>query len=213
MDNALPEPTFLSAPKAATLCGVSRNTICCWIRDGKLPSYRTAGGKNLIRPSDLLDFMRDNRMFIPQALEELAKADQQSNEPESENRTTSAEPSILVVDDDPQARILAVKTVQKLELPVLEAETGFEAMHIMTKHPEVALIILDLVMPGQHGTKTLAEIRKKDEKIPVIVVTGYPPDDVNKDFAESSPDLVITKPYTPSHLLEAARAFLSDIGI
>ena len=77
MKRDIPEPVFLSAPKAATLCGVSRNTICCWIRDGKLPSYRTAGGKYLIRPTDLIGFMRDNSMFVPQTLVEIATEDEE----------------------------------------------------------------------------------------------------------------------------------------
>ena len=131
----LPEPVFLSAPKAATLCGVSRNTVCCWIRDGKLPSYRTAGGKNLIRPSDLVAFMRGNSMFVPQSLVEMAESDEQSVGAGEEAKTDGVEPSILVVDDDSGARTLAVKCLEDIGLPVLEAETGYEALHILTPTP------------------------------------------------------------------------------
>ena len=244
--NDIPEPVFLSAPKAATLCGVSRNTICCWIRDQKLQSYRTAGGKYLIRPVELLAFMEQNQMFVPQSLRDLAKQDEEQNRSSAEKaaapaasqgavldsssgntagiprhedifgtseRQTNREPAILIVDDDVNARMLAVRTVERMNVPVLEAEDGFEAMHLLTKHPEIALLILDLVMPGQDGVKTFAEVRKMNAKLPVIIVTGYPPDQSEEVFGELTPDLIISKPYQPQHLLSASSAFLSDIGI
>jgi len=220
MKQEIPEPVFLSAPKAATLCGVSRNTICCWIRDGKLASYRTAGGKYLIRPGDLKSFMEEHRMFVSQALVDIAAKDDLTNqgltaapEKEEDSRNTVKEPAVLIVDDDPNARMLAVRTIQKLNVPVLQAENGFEAMHLLMKHPETALIILDLIMPGQDGVKTFQEIRKMNESIPVIIVTGYPPEHSEEAFGSVLPDLVITKPYQPAHLLSASSAFMQDLGI
>lgn len=212
-ENDLPEPVFLSAPKAATLCGVSRNTVCCWIRDGKLPSYRTAGGKNLIRPMDLVTFMRGNSMFVPQSLAEMAERDEKAVGHGEDEKKTSKEPAILIVDDDSGARSLAVNCLQELKLPILEAETGYEAMHILTQRPEVALVVLDLVMPGQHGSKTFEEIRKLHEGLPVIVVTGYMQQGTESLFGDIAPDLIMTKPYDPEDLIQAAQAFLSDLGL
>lgn len=209
----IPEPTFLSSPKVATICGVTRNTVCCWIREGKLPSYRTAGGKNLIRPTDLVDFMRSNNMFIPDMLTELARADQELASAGSEERTTTSEPAILVVDDDAAARSLAARCMQRLDLPVLEAETGYEALHLLLQRPDVALVILDMVMPGQHGSKTFQEIRKQYPQIPVIVVTGYPVEEMSQHFDELRPELMLSKPFQPAHLIDAAKAFLADVGI
>lgn len=213
LQDSLPEPVFLSAPKAATLCGVSRNTVCCWIRDGKLPSYRTAGGKNLIRPGDLVTFMRNNTMFVPQSLVDMADRDEHAMGKTQTEKAAGAEPAILVVDDDPGARTLAVKCLEDIGLPIFQAETGYEAMHILTQHPEVALVILDLVMPGQHGAKTFEEIRKQNERLPVIVVTGHTPEVREGLFGEMGPDLIITKPYDTDDLVQAAQAFLADLGL
>ena len=218
MKNEIPEPIFLSAPKAATLCGVSRNTICCWIRDGKLPSYRTAGGKYLIRPIDLIGFMRENSMFVSQPLVDLSVEDEKANEASDpavaeQERNTSVEPSILVVDDDADARLLAVRILEPLGAPIIEAEDGYDALHKLTKHPEIGVIILDLVMPGQDGVKTYSEIREKNISVPVIIVTGKSPEEVKGSFGENEPDLIITKPYQPAHLLSVAGAYLSDLGI
>jgi excisionase family DNA binding protein len=212
MPEKIPAPVFLSAPKAATLCGVSRNTVCCWIREGKLPSYRTAGGKNLIRPSDLLMFMRANSMFVPQDLVDLAQSDDQKQQNDDE-KTTNVEPAVLVVDDDKDARAMAVMSLKDLGLPILEASTGYEALHLLVQHPEVALVVLDLVMPGQHGSDTLKDIRKRDDRLPVIVVSGFASDGHEDVFAEIQPDLIITKPYDPKDLKQAAQAYLADLGL
>ena len=212
-ESSLPEPVFLSSPKVATICGVTRNTVCCWIREGKLPSYRTAGGKNLIRPFNLVEFMSQHNMFIPDMLKEMAEGDSDATANEEKERTTSLEPAILVVDDDQHARQLVVRCLSRLGLPILEAETGYEALHLMLQRPEVALVVLDMVMPGQHGSKTFSEIRKADSQIPVIVVTGFPVEDVSEYFTESKPELILSKPFQPMHLLEATKTFLADIGI
>ena len=75
------------------------------------------------------------------------------------------------------------------------------------------MVVLDLVMPGQDGVKTFAEIKKTNKSLPVIVVTGYPPESAQQTFGGLEPDLIITKPYAPDHLQGAAAAYLADLGI
>jgi len=215
MKDKIPEPVFLSAPKAATLCGVSRNTICCWIRDGKLPSYQTAGGKYLIRPVDLITFMQENRMFVPPTLEEIAAKDEQNQsatEASSERRKTDKEPAILVVDDDEDMRQLTSRTLAPLGLPIIEAEDGYHAMHQLTQNPLIALVVLDLIMPGQGGAKTFEDIRDQFPSLPVIICTGQTLEDAESRFSDRKPDLILTKPFQPSHLNSAASTFLADLG-
>lgn len=220
MKEKIPEPVFLSAPKAATLCGVSRNTICCWIRDGRLPSYRTAGGKYLIRPGDLIGFMRENRMYVPPTLEEIAAEDEQRQAGEETSappspgadRETDQEPAILVVDDDSNMRQLTSRTLTPLGLPVIEAEDGYDAMHRLTQNPLIALVVLDLIMPGQGGAKTFEQIRDTFPSLPVIICTGQTLEEAEKMFGDRKPDLILTKPYQPSHLSSAASTFLADLG-
>lgn len=214
MKNKIPEPVFLSAPKAATLCGVSRNTICCWIRDGKLPSYRTAGGKYLIRPGDLIQFMEGNQMFVPPALQEIASEDEenQSAEPAEQTRETAQEPAILIVDDDPVMRDLTQRTLAPLGLPLIQAEDGYDALHRLTKNPLIALVVLDLIMPGQTGEKTFHEIRQKFPSLPVIVCTGQELADAESRFGNDKPDIILTKPFDPGHLKSTAATFLADLG-
>lgn len=217
MDNPLPEPIFISAPKAANLCGVTRNTVCCWIRDNKLPSFRTAGGKYLIRPQDLIGFMEANHMFIHPSLEELAARDQVNQNLASGTNiqpdgNIAQEPAILVVDDDPEMRNLTRRTLEPLGLPILQAEDGYDALHQLVQNPLIALVILDLIMPGQAGEKTFIEIRKAFPVLPVIICTGQDIEEARNRFIEQKPDLIITKPYHPTHLINSAATFVADLG-
>lgn len=210
MNASLDKPAFLSAPNTAMLCGVTRNTVCTWIRQGKLDSYQTVGGKNLIRPDDLICFMESHHMFVPPALREMALADARSQTPGAEPVPDGSEPAVLVVDDLPDARRLAAASLKKLGMPILEAADGYEALHLLMGHPEVALVILDIMMPGQLGSSTLKEIREQNLQMPVIVVTGYAHERASEMLDEVKPDLLLTKPYRPAELLAAAQGLLQD---
>lgn len=213
--NDIPEPVFLSAPKAASLCGVSRNTICCWIRDEKLPSYRTAGGKYLIRPADLMGFMRNNSMFVPPALVEIAAEDEKNvgaPPQEEQHRRTENEPMILVVDDDEAMRRMVTLTLKSLKLPIVEAQNGFEALHLFTVNPTIGLVILDMMMPGQGGADTFKQIRKLSPTVPVVVLTGQSQAYAEEAFAGGPPDMILYKPVQADHLRSVASTYLSDLG-
>ena len=156
-------------------------------------------------------------MFVPPALIEIAKDDEhnQSQQPEpgaAENRETAQEPAILIVDDDQGMRELTKRTLAPLGLPLIQAEDGYEALHQLTKNPLIALVILDLIMPGQTGDKTFEEIRKTFPALPVIVCTGQELDNAKNRFANTKPDLILMKPYDPTHLLNSASTFLADLG-
>lgn len=203
----IPEPVFISSPKAATLCGVSRNTICGWIRNGKLPSYRTPGGKYLLRPDELMEFMASNGMYVPPGLEQLAKA-----EATPKTEVPPNEPAILVVDDEPDMRRMLTATLQSLGLPILQAENGFDALHNLTVHPNIALVIMDMMMPGQGGATTFDIIHKDSPSLPVIVVTGLDPDDAASRFTDAKPDFILSKPFSAGHLREICTTYLNDLG-
>lgn len=81
-------------------------------------------------------------------------------------------PSILVVDDEKSALELFHRILKKKEYTVLTANNGKEALELADKErPD--LVILDLNLPGISGIEVLRRIKKVDENIEVIVITGY----------------------------------------
>jgi len=203
MKEDLPQPRFLSVPEAAKICGVSRNTLYSWVKQGKLSAYKTPGRTNLIRPSDLVKFMHQNGMFVPASLHELARRDEQLNEASSAPiPAVGPDHTVLIVDDDPISRSLAVRALSD-SCSVYQAETGYEALHLLTLHRDIRIVLLDMRMPGQHGSVTLEEMKRIRPDVAVIVVTGFA-DDLTEDvLAKGLVERVVEKPVTMPILQEA----------
>ena len=78
---------------------------------------------------------------------------------------------ILVVDDESRMRKLVKDFLVKRDFDVLEAENGEEAVEIFYQQKEIALIILDVMMPKMDGWQVCREIRR-DSKVPIIMLTA-----------------------------------------
>jgi signal transduction histidine kinase len=80
-------------------------------------------------------------------------------------------PTILVIDDELGPRE-SIRMIFKNKYNVIPVESGEKGIEVVKKI-KVDVIILDLKMGGKSGIETLEEIRKYDEKVPVIILTGY----------------------------------------
>lgn len=203
--NDIPQPTFLSVPDAAKICGVSRNTVYAWVRQGKLGAYQTPGRTNLIRPSDLVKFMHQNGMFVPASLMELARADDKQSRAQPRMPSGAGrDHTVLVADDDPITRSLAVRAIHDT-CQVYQAETGYEALHLLTLHSSIDVILLDLRMPGQHGSETLREILQLRPDVAIVIMTGFT-EDLPRDLdAQVMVTEILEKPFTTEDVLTSIR--------
>src|SRR5208283_481393 len=80
--------------------------------------------------------------------------------------------TILIVDDEPNIRLLYNDEFSKEGYSVIEAENGAVALELLEKQ-NVHLIILDIQMPVMDGLDFLTHLRKSDHKIPVVLCTAY----------------------------------------
>ena len=78
---------------------------------------------------------------------------------------------ILVVDDEARMRKLVKDFLSKSGYEVLEAEDGSQALDIFFEQNDIALIILDVMMPKMDGWQTCREIRQYS-KVPIIMLTA-----------------------------------------
>ncbi|MDY4116419.1 MAG: response regulator, partial [Blautia sp.] len=78
---------------------------------------------------------------------------------------------ILVVDDESRMRKLVKDFLQREGFEVVEAGDGLEAMDRFYEDKNIALIILDVMMPKMDGWQTCREIRK-ESKVPIIMLTA-----------------------------------------
>ena len=82
---------------------------------------------------------------------------------------------ILVVDDESRMRKLVKDFLEREGFEVLEAGDGMEAMEIFYEEKEIALIILDVMMPGMDGFQVLQKIREKSKEIIGQIRQTYDP--------------------------------------
>jgi CheY-like chemotaxis protein len=116
-------------------------------------------------------------------------------------QSTSPAPAVLIVDDEPLIRMAAADTVVDAGVTPFEAADAGEALELIEEHPEIALVVTDVEMPGMDGV-TLARCACSLRPELGIIVTSA--------RGEADPDLprggaFLAKPYAPRQLLALIR--------
>ena len=114
---------------------------------------------------------------------------------------------ILVVDDESRMRKLVRDFLVKQSFDVLEAGDGEEALDIFYGTKDIALIILDVMMPKMDGWAVCREIRK-ESKVPIIMLTARGDERDELLGFELGVDEYISKPFSPKILVARAEAIL-----
>jgi CheY-like chemotaxis protein len=116
---------------------------------------------------------------------------------------------VLIVDDDPSARLLVSTLLSKRGYRVLEAEDGVEALEVMErKAGMIGLLVADLNMPRMDGLELMWEVRDMPAwgHIPVIIVTGEIDEILETQLMEEGADDYIRKPLDPRLFLARVEA-------
>ena len=111
---------------------------------------------------------------------------------------------ILVVDDESRMRKLVRDFLTRQNYEVLEAADGEEALDIFYKEKDIALIILDVMMPDMNGFQVLQEIRKKNN-VPVLMLTAKSDEEDKVSGLRLGADDYLVKPFGTSELLARIR--------
>lgn len=119
---------------------------------------------------------------------------------------------VLVVDDESRMRKLVRDFLVKSNFDVLEAGDGEEALDIFYKEKDIALIILDVMMPKMDGWQVCREIRQYS-KIPVIMLTAKSDERDELLGFELGVDEYISKPFSPKILVARVEAILRRTGV
>ncbi len=114
---------------------------------------------------------------------------------------------ILVVDDESRMRKLVRDFLVKQNFDVLEAGDGEEAVDIFFKEKDIALIILDVMMPKMDGWQVCREIRNYS-KVPIIMLTAKGDERDELQGFDLGVDEYITKPFSPKILVARVEAIL-----
>lgn len=114
---------------------------------------------------------------------------------------------ILVVDDESRMRKLVKDFLSKKGFEVIEAENGELAVDIFFATKDIALILLDVMMPKMDGWEVCREIRKMSQ-VPIIMLTAKSDEKDELLGFELGVDEYITKPFSPKILVARVEAIL-----
>ncbi|MBQ1488590.1 MAG: response regulator transcription factor, partial [Lachnospiraceae bacterium] len=114
---------------------------------------------------------------------------------------------ILVVDDEARMRKLVNDFLTKAGYHVLEAADGEEALQVFYDNKDIALILLDVMMPKMDGWDVCREIRT-DSKVPIVMLTARS-DEMDELLGfKLGVDEYISKPFSPKILVARVEALL-----
>ena len=118
---------------------------------------------------------------------------------------------ILVVDDESRMRKLVRDFLVKQDFEVIEAEDGEDALNKFYAQKDIALIILDVMMPKINGWDVCKEIRETS-KVPIIMLTAKGEESDELQGFNIGADEYISKPFSPKILVARVEAILRRAG-
>jgi PleD family two-component response regulator len=189
-----------SALEIANMCGVVNQTAINWIRNGYLKAFNTPGGQYRVYKDDLVSFIRERGMRMPEALAE------------SEGQEANWK-SIIIIDDDialnNAIQSYLVKNVP--ELMVYQSFDGFDAgAQLVEKKP--GFVLLDLALPGVNGQEICKRIKTDPAfgKPYVLVITALEDANLEEDLLKMGADKFFRKPLVMSEILGSINAAIEN---
>jgi len=112
--------------------------------------------------------------------------------------------SVLVVDDEAEVRTLLRRTLEHAGYHVIVANDGQEALAAFERAAgEFAVVVLDLTMPRLSGPETFRRLRERHATVPVLLTSGYAPEEALREFGPGELAGFLRKPFRPQQLLAA----------
>jgi len=145
-------------------------------------------------------------IFLPRATEAERRVSGDS-EPASRRARQLAKITVLVVDDDPDLRIVAQDGLESLGCDVLVADSGVAALQILASHPPVDLLMVDVRMVGMSGVELLRRARALRPGLKALVMTGGA--DVPELSGSEAATAMLRKPFRADDLAQSIAAVMS----
>jgi two-component system, cell cycle sensor histidine kinase and response regulator CckA len=119
--------------------------------------------------------------------------------------------TILLVDDDDRIREMGSQMIGMGGYQVLIAKNGEEALEIYSRRKdEIAIIILDLIMPGMGGCRCLEELLRADPQVKILISSGYSPHLQSQGQEIVGARGFIHKPYEAKEILKSIRTVIDE---
>jgi CheY-like chemotaxis protein len=117
---------------------------------------------------------------------------------------------VLIVDDDIRNVFALTSVLEQHGLSVLYAENGREGIEVLEQHDDVAVVLMDIMMPEMDGYATTTAIRRMPQfaGLPIIALTAKAMKGDREKAIESGASDYVTKPVDPDHLLSVMHQWM-----
>jgi len=120
-------------------------------------------------------------------------------------------PIVLYAEDDPEHRLMVRVLLKELDVTLIEAVDGQEALQKINDH-QPHLILLDLFMPRLDGYGVMKALKSNPatSRIPIVVLSAWPTGDNQTRAREAGAAEFLAKPYKPHELSQVVNKYLSS---
>ncbi|MFJ7769253.1 HAMP domain-containing protein [Streptomyces sp. NPDC097107] len=148
---------------------------------------------------------------VPAAREQRPAAEQETA-PQSGRGIRFGGQKVLIVDDDIRNVFALTSVLEQHGLSVLYAENGREGIEVLEQHEDVAVVLMDIMMPEMDGYATTTAIRRMPQfaGLPIIALTAKAMKGDREKAIESGASDYVTKPVDPDHLLTVMQQWMRE---
>jgi len=163
--------------------------------------------KGVESPERLLD---ETSLFLHQVVAELPPAKQRMLQRLHSSDEDLMKRAVLLVDDDTRNIFALSSVLERRGMEVLTATTGSEALAVLNAREDVAIVLMDIMMPGMDGYETIQEIRAtpKFRRLPILTLTAKAMKGDREKCLEAGASDYLAKPVNIEQLLSALRMWL-----
>ncbi|MFC8096856.1 HAMP domain-containing protein [Streptomyces sp. NPDC057301] len=146
------------------------------------------------------------------AQQEQWSAPEQARAPQSLRGIRFGGEKVLIVDDDIRNVFALTSVLEQHGLSVLYAENGREGIEVLEQHDDVAVVLMDIMMPEMDGYATTTAIRRMPQfaGLPIIALTAKAMKGDREKAIESGASDYVTKPVDPDHLLAVMDQWMTE---
>jgi signal transduction histidine kinase/CheY-like chemotaxis protein/HAMP domain-containing protein len=158
-------------------------------------------------PERLLD---ETTLFLHRSIASLRPAQQQMLQRLHQTDVALAGKLVLVVDDDVRNIFALSSYLERRGMRVLSATSGREAIHLVEQHPDLSLVLMDIMMPEMDGCETIQRMRQQPrlQLLPIIALTARAMKGDREKCLEAGASDYIAKPVNTAQLTALLRAWL-----
>ncbi|WP_460201910.1 response regulator, partial [Scytonema sp. NUACC21] len=163
--------------------------------------------KDVRSPERLLD---ETALFLHRVQAELPAPKRQILEQLHSSDPVLVGKKVLIIDDDVRNIFALTSMLERYEMQVIYAENGREGVDLLYNTPDVAVVLMDVMMPGMDGYETTRMIRQDErfKSLPIVALTAKAMQGDREKCIDAGASDYITKPVDVEQLLSLLRVWL-----